>query len=255
MCKLLEGKTILVMGVRNKWSIAWGIAKEANINGAKIIFSYLSDREKDSLEKLVIELDNCDLYKYDLSNDDKIDSLLSEIKQKYGKIDGIVHAIAHANTEDLQNDFVYTSREGFSHAMDVSAYSLVAVCKRAIDVMESGSIITLTYLGSEKVVPGYNVMGVAKAALEASVRYLAYDMGKYGVRVNAISAGPIKTRSANGVKNFNNMLEIVEENAPLHKGVELEELGKAGVYLLSDMSKAITGEIQYVDCGYNIMGL
>jgi len=185
-----------------------------------------------------------------------IDNLFAAIKEKYGTIHGVVHSIAHANTEDLQNDFIYTSREGFAHAMDVSAYSLVAVSRRAKEIMtEGGSIITLTYMGSEKVFPGYNVMGVAKAALEASVRYLASDLGPSGIKVNAISAGPIKTLSAKGVKNFGSILDTVEEKAPLRRNVTTEDVGKTALYLLSDLSSGVTGEIIHVDSGYHIMGI
>lgn len=256
MGNLLKNKNILVMGVRNRWSIAWGIAKAAYDEGANIIFTYQGEREREGAEELAALLKGSFIFPCDISSDDEIDGLFSEIKAKFGVLHGVVHGIAHAKREDIQNDFVNTSRDGFSHALNVSAYSLVAVSRRAKDLMtEGGSILTLTYLGSEKVFPGYNVMGVAKAALEASVRYLAYDLGAYDIRVNAISAGPIKTISAKAIKDFSNILEDVERKSPLRRGITQEDLGNASLYFLSDLSRAITGEIVYVDCGYNIMGV
>lgn len=256
MGNLLANKNIVIMGVRNKWSIAWGIAKTAHDEGANLIFTYPGEREKEDVEKLSGALGNCGIFPCDISSDSQIDDLFASLKEKYGVINGLVHAIAHANTEDLQNDFIYTSRDGFAHALDVSAYSLVAVSRRAKDLMtEGGSILTLTYLGAERVLKGYNVMGVAKAALEASVRYLASDLGKSNIRVNAISAGPIKTLSAKGVKNFSSILDVVEEKAPLRRGITQEDLGKTAAYLLSDMSTGATGEVMHVDCGFSIMGI
>lgn len=252
MSGLLANKNILVMGVRNKWSIAWGIVNAAINEGANIIITYQGEREK----KGALKLGGDSTFQCDISSDEDIDNLFSAIKDKYGKIHGIVHSIAHANTEDLQNDFIYTSREGFAHAMDISAYSLVAVSRRAKEIMiEGGSIITLTYMGSEKVFPGYNVMGVAKAALEASVRYLASDLGPSGIKVNAISAGPIKTLSAKGVKNFGSILDTVEEKAPLRRNITIEDVGRSALYLLSNLSSGVTGEIIHVDSGYHIMGI
>lgn len=256
MGNLLKNKNILVMGVRNRWSIAWGIAKAAYDEGANIIFTYQGEREREGAEDLAALLKGSFIFPCDISSDDEIDGLFSEIKAKFGVLHSVVHGIAHAKREDIQNDFVNTSRDGFTHALNVSAYSLVAVSRRAKDLMtEGGSILTLTYLGSEKVFPGYNVMGVAKAALEASVRYLAYDLGAYDIRVNAISAGPVKTISAKAIKDFSNILEDVERKSPLRRGITQEDLGNASLYFLSDLSRAITGEIVYVDCGYNIMGV
>ncbi|HHW49046.1 MAG TPA: enoyl-ACP reductase [Clostridiaceae bacterium] len=253
---LLSGKNILIMGIRNKWSIAWGIARAAHREGANIIFTYQGEREKDGAVQLASSLEGSSIYRCDISLDEEIDSLFENIKEKYGVIHGVVHGIAHAKREDLLNSFVETSREGFKHALDVSVYSLIAVCRRAKELMtEGGSIVTLTYMGSEKVFPGYNVMGVAKAALEASVRYLSSDLGHEGIRVNAISAGPIKTISSKAIKDFGNILEVVEQKAPLRKGVTLEDLGNSAVYLLSDLSSGVTGEVIHVDCGYNIMGV
>ncbi|HYH02666.1 MAG TPA: enoyl-ACP reductase [Bacillota bacterium] len=253
---LLKDKNILIMGVRNRRSIAWGIATAAAREGANLIFTCLGEREKQETEELVAPLGNFPVYQCDISSDDEIKNCFEVIRKDYGVLHGVVHAIANAKTEDLQRDYVYTSREGFAHALDVSAYSLVAVCREAKELMtEGGSVITLTYAGSERVVRGYNVMGVAKAALEASVRYLANDLGEYGIQVNAISAGPIKTVSAKGVKSLSNIKEVVEEKAPLHRGITLEDLGNNAVYLLSHLSSGVTGEIIYVDCGFNIIGI
>ena len=253
---LLENKNILIMGVRNKWSIAWGIAKAAHEEGAKVIFTYMGEREREGVLELAENLGKPLIYPCNIALDEEIDSLFDQLKKDHGEINGLVHAIAHAKSEDMHNDFINTTREGFAHAMDVSAYSLVAVCRRARDIMPEGSsIITLTYMGSEKVLPGYNVMGVAKAALEASVRYLANDLGQTGIRMNAISAGPIKTLSAKGVKDFGNILDVVETKAPLRRRINQQDLGNAALYFLSRLSSGVTGEITYVDCGYNIMGI
>lgn len=256
MGDLLKGKNILIMGVRNKWSIAWGIAKAAKEQGANLIFTYLGEREKESLLKLTEEMGDVASFPCDVSRDEELDALFAEIKNRYGALHGVVHAIAFAKSEDLQDTFVNTSREGFRIAMDISVYSLLAVSKRARELMtEGGSIITLTYRGSVKVYPGYNVMGVAKAALEASVRYIAQELGGQNIRVNAISAGPIKTMSAKGVKNFSDILSIVEEKSFLKRNITLEDLGGSAVYLLSELSSGVTGEVLYVDAGYNNMGL
>jgi enoyl-[acyl-carrier protein] reductase I len=253
---LLEGKNILIMGLRNKWSIAWGIANAAASEGANLIFTCQSEREKKEAEKLLKELGDYSVYICDISSDSAIEELFNNLKDEHGNIYGVVHAIAHANAEDLANDFILTSREGFAHAMDVSAYSLIAVSRAAKDLMtEGGSILTLSYLGAEKVLKGYNVMGVAKAALETSVKYLANDLGSLNIRVNAISAGPIKTMSARGLKSFSTILDVVEGKAPLKRNVSQEDIGKSSLYFLSELSSGVTGEIHYVDCGYNIMGL
>jgi enoyl-[acyl-carrier protein] reductase I len=253
---LLQNKNIVIMGVRNKRSIAWGIAVAAAKEGANLIFTCQSEREKEETEELIATLGNFKVYQCDIATDGQIRNCFAAVKREYGVLHGLVHAIAHAKTEDLQNDFVYTSREGFAHAMDISAYSLVAVCREAKELMtEGGSIITLTYAGSVKVIKGYNVMGVAKAALEASVLYLANDLGPQGIQVNAISAGPVKTLSAKGVKGFGNILDVVEEKAPLRRKVTLEDLGNNAVYLLSHLSAGVTGEVIYVDCGFSTIGL
>ncbi len=253
---LLENKNILIMGVRNKWSIAWGIAKSAHKAGANLIFTYQGEREREGAEELISGLDRSSIFPCNIGSDEEIDTLFAELKSKYGIIHGVVHAIAHAKREDIQNDFINTSRDGFAHALDISAYSLVAVTKRAKELMvEGGSIVTLTYMGSEKVFRGYNVMGVAKAALEASVRYLANDVGSSGIRINAISAGPVKTISAKGVKDFGNILDEVEKKAPLKRRVDKDDIGDTALYLLSDLSRGVTGEVLHVDCGFNIMGI
>lgn len=256
---LLKDKKILIMGIRNKWSIAYGIAKSAYENGAKLIFTYMDESNKEKIEELTKEFEGSKLYVLGgASEDEKVKSVFTQIKEENGKVDGIVHAIAHANTEDLHNDFICTSKEGFSHANDVSAYSFVLVARMAkeLDMLnENASLVTLTYYGSSKVLEGYNVMGVAKAALEASVRYLAENLGREGIRVNALSSGPIKTLSAKGIKDFNSILTVVEEKAPLHRNVTTTEVGDVATFLLSNMSRSITGQIIYADSGYSIMGI
>ena len=256
---LLENKKILIMGIRNKWSIAYGIAKSAYENGAKLIFTYMGEDNREKIEELISEFKGSKAYVLnDASEDELVKEVFTKIKEENGKIDGIVHAIAHANTEDLHNDFIYTSKQGYSHAVDVSAYSFVLVARIAkeIDMLnENAALVTLTYHGSTKVLQGYNVMGVAKAALEASVRYLAENLGKGGIRVNAVSAGPIKTLSAKGIQNFSSILTVVEEKAPLHRNVTITQVGNVATFLLSNMSEAITGQVIYADSGYNIMGI
>ena len=255
---ILEGKKVVIMGVRNKWSIAWGAVQSASEQGAEVICTCSKD-SKEKVEDLLKEIPNSSLYICnDVSKDEDIDNCLEEIKKDHGKIDGILHAIAHANTEDLRNDFIQTSRDGYAHAQDVSSYSLVAIVRMAKEkemLNEGASIIAYTYYGSEKAIEGYNVMGVAKAALEASIRYLAVDLGKIGCRINGISAGPIKTLSAKGIKDFGSILTVVEEKAPLHRNVTTKQVGDSTAFLFSDLSSAITGEIIHVDSGYNIVGV
>lgn len=256
---LLEGKKILIMGIRNKWSIAYGIAKSAYENGAQLLFTYVGEDNKGRIEELISEFEGSKSYVLnEASVDDVVKETFTKIKEENGKIDGIVHAIAHAFTEDLHNDFILTSKEGYSHAVDVSSYSFVLAARMAkeLDMLnENSSLVTLTYHGSTKVLEGYNVMGVAKAALEASIRYLADNLGKEGIRVNGVSAGPIKTLSAKGIKDFNSILDVVEEKAPLHKNVTTVQVGNVATFLLSSMSEAITGQVVYADNGYNIMGV
>lgn len=256
---LLKNKKILIMGIRNKWSIAYGIAKSAYENGAKLIFTYMSEENKEKIESLISEFEGSKAYVLDgASEDNLVKDVFTKIKQENGKVDGIVHAIAHANTEDLRNDFINTSKEGFAHAVDVSAYSLVLAVRTAkeLDMLnENASIVTLTYHGSTKVLDGYNIMGVAKAALECSVRYLAENLGREGIRVNAVSAGPIKTLSAKGIKDFSSILTIVEEKSPLHRNVTTTQVGNMATFLLSNSSEAVTGQVIYADSGYSIMGV
>lgn len=256
---ILEGKKILIMGIRNKWSIAFGIAKSAYENGAKLIFTYMGEENKEKIEELISEFKGAKAYLCDGASEDEIvRETFERIKKENGKVDGIVHAIAHANTEDLHNDFIETSKQGYSHAVDVSSYSFVLIARMAkeLDMLnENASLVTLTYHGSTKVIAGYNVMGIAKAALEASVRYLAENLGREKIRVNAISAGPIKTLSAKGIKDFSSMLNIVEEKAPIHENVTIHQVGNVASFLLSSMSEAVTGQIIYADNGYNIMGV
>ena len=256
---LLEGKKILIMGIRNKWSIAFGIAKSAYENGAQLLFTYMGEENKEKIEELVSEFKGSKAYVLNgASEDEKVRETFTKIKEENGKIDGIVHSIAHANTEDLHNDFIYTSKEGFAHACDVSAYSFVLIARMAkeLDMLnENASLITLTYHGSTKVLEGYNVMGIAKAALESSVRYLAENLGKENIRVNALSAGPIKTLSAKGIKDFSSILNVVEQKAPLHRNVTTVQVGNVATFLLSSMSEAVTGQVVYADNGYNIMGV
>ena len=256
---ILKNKKILIMGIRNKWSIAFGIAKSAYENGAELLFTYMGEENKEKIEELISEFKGAKAYVCDdASNDEIVKNVFENIKNENGKIDGIVHAIAHANTEDLHNDFVYTSKEGYLHAVDVSADSFVLISRVAkeIDFLnENASLVTLTYYGSTKVIEGYNIMGIAKSALESSTRYLAENLGKDKIRVNAISAGPIKTLSAKGIKDFNSILNVIEEKAPLHQNVTTKQVGDVATFLLSNMSEAITGQIIYADNGYNIMGV
>ena len=255
---ILENKKVVIMGVRNKWSIAWGTVKSASEQGAKVICT-TSETNFEKVKQLLEEIPDSKLYICnDVSKDEDIEKCLEQIKSENGKIDGILHAIAHANTEDLRNDFINTSRDGYAHAQDVSSYSLVAIVRMAKEkemFNDGASVIAYTYFGSEKVVEGYNVMGVAKAALEASVRYLSVDLGKIGCRINAISAGPIKTLSAKGIKDFGTILDVLEEKAPLHRNVTTKEVGDVTAFLFSDLSSAITGEVIHVDNGFSCVGV
>ena len=254
---ILNNKVILVMGLRNKWSISWGVIRKAYENGAKVLYTY-NEGDEEKMKKLTEELKGAKGYRCNVSSDEDIEKCFKQIKEDYGKLDGILHSIAHAYTDDLRNDFILTSREGYAHAMDVSSYSLIAICKYAIELdllNENASIIALSYYGSEKAIEGYNVMGAAKAALEASVRYLAKDLGKKKMRINTISAGPIKTLSAKGIKDFNSILDIVEEKAPLHRNVTIDDIGNVATFLFSDMASAITGEVIHVDSGFSSVGV
>ncbi|TCL75183.1 enoyl-[acyl-carrier-protein] reductase [NADH] [Hydrogenispora ethanolica] len=252
----LEGKTILIMGVRNRWSIAWAIAQSAAEEGAALVFTVQSGRELEQTAELVRDLGDYPVLECDVGSDDSIQSSFEELRRRSGVIHGLVHAIAHARSEDLEGDFIATTREGFAHALNVSAYSLIAVSRAARGLMSGGgAIVTLSYIGAERVVPGYKVMGVAKAALEATVRYLASELGSSSVRVNAISAGPIKTLSAKGIPNFGNLLETAAGQNPLRRAVDRSDIAGTALYLLSDASAGVTGEVIHVDAGYHIMGV
>ena len=251
----LEGKTAVIFGLANKRSIAWGIAQKLHDGGAKLAICYQNERMKSEAAGLIEALPRADGFQCDVSSDAEITALFEQLKEKYGKLDVVVHAVAFAPAEDMHGDFINTSREGFRIAHDVSVYSLIAVSRAAAPLMpDGGSVITLTYFGAEKVVPHYNVMGVAKASLEATVRYLANSLGPQKIRVNAISAGPIKTLAARGVGALGDMLKVHADKSPLRRNVDQLEVGGAAAFLASDLSGAITGETIYVDCGYNIMG-
>ncbi|KAA0546542.1 enoyl-ACP reductase FabI [Bacillus sp. BGMRC 2118] len=252
----LQGRTYVVMGVANKRSIAWGIARSLHTAGARLVFTYAGERLEKSVRDLVETLDRNDslVLPCDITNDEEIEICFASIKEQVGVIHGVAHCIAFANKEELNGDYMNTTRDGFLLAHNISSYSLTAVAKVAKDLMtEGGSIVTLTYLGGERVIENYNVMGVAKASLDASVKYLANDLGKQGIRVNSISAGPIRTLSAKGVSDFNSILREIEEKAPLRRTTTQEEVGDTAVFLFSDMSRGITGEMIHVDSGYNIL--
>jgi enoyl-[acyl-carrier protein] reductase I len=254
---LLEGKTGVVFGVANKRSIAWAIAQAWAKEGAKLAFTYQGERVKENVEELVETFGtDVPLIKCDVTKDDEIAAVFDEVGKRFGVLNLLLHSVAYAPKEALEGNFVDTSREAFRIALDVSAYSLVALARAAVPLMkDGGSIIAMSYYGAEKVIPHYNVMGVAKAALEASARYLAYDLGPKKIRVNCISAGPVNTLAARGISGFTQMLKHYEEHSPLRRNVTPEELGATGVFLASDGSAAITGQVIYVDCGYQIMGM
>ena len=251
----MEGRTAVVFGVANKRSIAWAIAQSLQAAGARLVITYQNERLAEEAKDLTAALPGAEAFQCDVSRDEEVEQLFAQLKSRYGKLHALVHSIAFAPADELKGEFLATSREGFRIAHDVSVYSLIALARAAAPLMEDGgSILTLTYYGSEKVVPHYNVMGVAKAALEASVRYLAYDLGKRRVRVNAISAGPIKTLAARGISGFGDMLKAQAERAPLQRNVDVNEVAQTALFLCSDAGSGITGEVLYVDCGYNIMG-
>jgi enoyl-[acyl-carrier protein] reductase I len=248
-------KTAVVFGLANKRSIAWAIAQKLHAAGWRLAITYQNERLAQEAKDLITDLPGAEGFMCDVSFDDQIAKLFEELKARYGVLHGLVHSVAYAPAEELKGEFVNTSREGFRIAHDVSVFSLIAVARAAAPLMtEGGGIVTLTYYGAEKVVPKYNVMGVAKAALEATVRYLANDLGPKGIRVNAVSAGPIKTLAARGISQLGEMLRAHAERAPLKRNVDPGEVGSAAAFLLSEGGSAITGETLYVDCGYNIMG-
>lgn len=252
---LLEGKNGLIVGVANKHSIAWAIAQSVVREGARLAFNYQNDRLKGNVEELANTIEGAKIFPCDVSNDDEITAMMKNVEAEMGQLDFLVHSVAYAPREELTGEFVNTTRQGFATALDISAYSLVAVSRAALPLMkDGGSIITLSYLGAERVVPHYNVMGVAKAALEASVRYLANDLGPQGIRVNAISAGPIRTLAARGVSGITKMVDHHREVAPLRRATEQAEVGDTALFLLSSLGRGITGEVVYVDGGYNILG-
>lgn len=255
---LLDGKSGIIFGVANKRSIAWGIAQALSREGMRLAFTYQGDRLKENVEELASTLDGSVILPCDVTNDDEVASVFAETDARLGRLDALVHSVAFAPREDLENEFVKTSREGFKTAHDISAYSLVALTRAALPLFEKsggGAVVALTYYGAEKVVEGYNLMGVAKASLEASVRYLAANLGPQNVRVNAISAGPVNTLAARSISGFTTMLQHHSERAPLRRNVTLEEIGNAALFLLSPMASGITGEVMFVDAGYNIIGL
>lgn len=253
----LSNRTYVVMGVANKRSIAWGIARALDSAGARIIFTYVGERFEKPVRDLAGTLEGKHLVlPCDVTKDEEIETAFSSIKDEVGTIHGIAHCVAFANREELEGEYLNTTRDGFMLAQNISAYSLTAVIKAARPLMTEGaSIVTLTYLGGERVVKNYNVMGVAKASLDASVKYLANDLGKENIRVNAISAGPIRTLSAKGIGGFNEVLKEMEENSPLKRTVTQEEVGNTALFLMSDLASGITGEMLHVDGGYNTLGL
>jgi len=252
----LTGKVAVVFGLANKRSIAWAICQKLSEAGATLAICYQSERLQREAESLAADLPSARIFQCDVAFDDQIDSVFAQLAESYGTVHMLVHAIGFAPADALKNDFLFTTREAFRIAHDVSAYSLIALARAAAPLMtEGGSILTLTYYGSDKVFPNYNVMGVAKAALEATVRYLAASLGPKNIRVNAISAGPIKTLAARGIADFSTILNTVEQRAPLHRNVDALEVGATAAFLLSPLSSAITGEVTFVDCGFNITGL
>lgn len=255
---LLAGKTGIIFGVANKRSIAWAIAQALSGAGMRLAFTYQGERLKENVESLASTLPRSLLYPCDVTSDAEIEAVFTALGREVGALDVLVHSVAYAPREDLEGGFTGTSREGFRVSHDISAYSLVALTRAALPLLEKSgqaSVIAMTYYGSEKVAAGYNVMGVAKASLEASVRYLAADLGPRGVRVNAISAGPVNTLAARGIRGFTEMLKHHADRAPLRRNVELREIGDAALFLASRMSSGVTGEVLFVDCGYHIMAV
>ncbi|MCK5445397.1 MAG: enoyl-ACP reductase FabI [Rhodospirillaceae bacterium] len=253
---LMAGKRGLVMGIANNRSIAWGIASQLAAQGAELALTYQGEPLKKRVVPLAAELGSDFVVPCDVTDQASLEAAFAEIKSRWGSLDFVVHAIAYSDKDELKGRYIDTSRENFLNSMEISVFSLTQVSKLAQPLMnEGGSILTLTYYGAEKVIPHYNVMGVAKAALEASVRYLAEDLGKEGVRVNALSAGPMKTLASSGIGDFRYIMKWNEYNSPMRRNVTLEDVGGAGLYLLSNLASGVTGEVHYVDCGYNIVGM
>jgi enoyl-[acyl-carrier protein] reductase I len=253
---MLENKVGIIFGVANKRSIAWACADACMKNGAKLAITYQGERLKEYIDRLTENDDNTLIIPCDVTNQAQVDATFEAVDKKFGRLDFMIHSIAYAPREALEGEFIATTREAFQTALEISAFSLTQLSLAAMPLMrDGGSIVTMSYLGAERVVMHYNVMGVAKAALESSVRYLAADLGKNNIRVNAVSAGPISTLSARGVKGMSSMLPYVAERAPLKRNVKVEEVGNTALFLVSDLSTAITGETIYVDCGFNIIGI
>ncbi|PLX93861.1 MAG: enoyl-[acyl-carrier-protein] reductase FabI [Desulfuromonas sp.] len=251
---LMTGKKGIIFGVANEMSIAWGIAQQLKEQGATLAFTYLNEALEKRVRPLAESLDAEMILPCNVSDDAEIEAVFDEVKKQWGELDFVVHAVAYADREDLKRPYSQTTREGFALAMDISAYSMVAITRCAEPLMSAGgSIVTMTYLGSTRAVPNYNVMGVAKAALESSVRYLAAELGEKGIRVNAISAGPIRTLAASGIANFRSKIKLMDDHAPLRRTVTQEEVGKTAVYFLSDLSSGVTGEVHLVDAGFNFV--
>ncbi|HLJ59885.1 MAG TPA: enoyl-ACP reductase [bacterium] len=256
MSGLLDGKTALVMGVANRWSIAWAAARAFSREGARVVFTFQAARQEKDVRELAGTLPGSLVFPCDVARDADLERLAGAVQEEAGGVDAVLHSIAFANREDLGGAFVETSRAGFSLALEISAFSLVAVARHLLPALKPGaSLTTLTYIGATRVMPSYNVMGVAKAALEASVRYLASDLGPRGIRVNAISAGPIKTASARAIQGFSRVLEVMEQRAPLRRNTEPDEVADAAVFLASPLARGVTGEVLFVDCGFHATGL
>ncbi len=256
MTKLMAGKRGIIMGVANDRSLAWGIAQQLHEQGAEIAFTYLGDALKKRVEPLAKSLGFDVILPCNVSEESDIKAVFQSLKEKWGKIDFVVHAIGFSDKNELKGSYSNTSRDNFLMTLDISCYSFTAIAREAAPLMsEGGSLLTLTYYGAEKVVPHYNVMGVAKAALEASVRYLAVDLGAQNIRVNALSAGPVKTLAASGIGDFRYILKWNELNSPLKRNIGIDEVGKSALYLLSDLSSGVTGETHHVDCGYHTVGM
>ena len=254
--KLLKDKTILITGVANRWSIATGISRAMHAHGARLAFIYQGDRVRDEVEKLATELGSKAVYPCDVTSDEALRETAQAVRRDCGKLDGLVHSIAFVNKEDLEGKVYQTSRAGFALAMDVTSYSLIAlVSALRDDFNDNASIMALTYYGATAIVPNYNIAGIAKAALESIVRYLAFDLGDRGIRVNALSAGPVKTASSRQVKGFSGMLGKAQAAAPLRRNITLEDIGNTAVYLASDLSAAVTADVHFVDAGYHAMGM
>ncbi|HEX8087963.1 MAG TPA: enoyl-ACP reductase [Blastocatellia bacterium] len=254
---LLEGKTGIVFGVANKRSLAWAIARRAAEQGARVALTYQGERLEENARELAASLKDALVLPCDVTRDEDIEAVFARVKEEFGGLDFVVHGVAYALREELEGDYINTSREGYRISQDISVYSLTAIAKAAMPLMEGreASIITLTYLGGERVIPGYNVMGIAKAALDMSVRYLASNLGPRGIRVNGISAGPVKTLASAGIGGFSKILEHMRSHAPLRRNIDQTEVADAALFLLSNMSRGVTGEILHVDSGYNIMGM